>query len=114
LIVTHDMDEAIRLGDKVAILRAGRLVQIDTPSNILRRPAEHFVAELLGHDRLIRLLSTLSVGSAMSAEPAPEGAPAIAAEATLEQAFLQMLDSGRDALSVGGGSLRLRDLLNLR
>jgi len=114
LIVTHDMDEAIRLGDQVAILRAGRLVQIDTPANILRRPADDFVSELLGHDRLIRLLSTLSVGSAMSAVPAPAGAPAIAAEATLEQAFLHMLDSGREALAVGSGSLHLRDLLKVR
>jgi osmoprotectant transport system ATP-binding protein len=114
LIVTHDMDEAIRLGDQVAILRAGRLVQIDTPANILRRPADDFVSDLLGADRLIKLLSTVSVGSVMSADPAPDGAPGIAAEATLERAFLEMLDSGRDALSVGGGSLHLRDLLKVR
>jgi osmoprotectant transport system ATP-binding protein len=114
LIVTHDMDEAIRLGDNVAILRAGRLVQIDTPANILRHPADDFVSDLLGHDRLIKLLSALSVGSAMSDQPAPAGAPAIEPEATLEQAFLRMLDSGQDALSVGGGSLHLRDLLKAR
>jgi osmoprotectant transport system ATP-binding protein len=114
LIVTHDMDEAIRLGDNVAILRAGRLVQIDTPANILRHPADGFVSDLLGHDRLIKLLSALSVGSAMSDQAAPAGAPAIEPEATLEQAFLRMLDSGQDALSVGGGSLHLRDLLKAR
>jgi osmoprotectant transport system ATP-binding protein len=114
LIVTHDMDEAIRLGDKVAILRAGRLVQFDTPVNILRQPADDFVADLLGHDRLIKLLSALSVGSAMSERPAPPGAPTIESKATLEQAFLRMLDSGQDALSVGGGSLHLRDLLKAR
>ncbi|MDB6085649.1 MAG: glycine/betaine transporter [Gammaproteobacteria bacterium] len=111
VIVTHDMDEAIRLGDNVAILRAGRLVQTDTPANILRHPADDFVSELLGHDRLIKLLSTLSVASAMSAQPAPAGAAAIEPKATLEQAFLRMLDSGQDALSVGSGSLHLSDLL---
>ena len=50
----------------------------------------------------------------MSDQAAPAGAPAIEPEATLEQAFLRMLDSGQDALSVGGGSLHLRDLLKAR
>jgi osmoprotectant transport system ATP-binding protein len=114
VIVTHDMDEAIRLGDKVAILRAGRLVQIDTPANILRHPADEFVADLLGYDRLIKLLSTLHVQAVMSREPAPSGAGSIEANATLEQALLRMLDSGQDALAVGAGSLHLRDLLKVR
>jgi osmoprotectant transport system ATP-binding protein len=112
VIVTHDMDEAIRLGDKVAVLRAGRLVQHEPPVDILRHPGDAFVAELIGHDRLVKLLSTLPVASAMSDEAAPIEAPAIGRKATLEAAFLRMLDTGRDALAVeGGGSLHIRDLL---
>jgi len=114
IIVTHDMDEAIRLGDKVAILRAGRLAQFDTPANILRHPADDFVADLLGHDRLIKLLSTVPAASVMAGEAAPAGAPVIGEGATLEQAFLLMLDSGRDVLAIGGGSLSLRDVLKAR
>ncbi len=114
VIVTHDMDEAIRLGDKVAILCAGRLVQIDTPANILRHPADDFVGSLLGKDRLIKLLSTLRVEVAICGEPAPVGAATIELQATLEQAFLRMLDSGQEVLSAGTGSLRLRDLLKVR
>ncbi|TCK23550.1 osmoprotectant transport system ATP-binding protein [Ancylobacter aquaticus] len=112
IIVTHDMDEAIRLGDKVAVLRAGRLVQHQPPVDILRHPKDDFVAELIGHDRLVKLLSTLSVASVMGDAAAPAAAPAIDRTATLEAAFLQMLDTGRDELAVeGGGSLHIRDLL---
>ncbi|MCS0496619.1 ABC transporter ATP-binding protein [Ancylobacter sp. MQZ15Z-1] len=112
VIVTHDMDEAVRLGDKVAVLRAGRLVQHETPVDILRHPKDGFVAELIGHDRLVKLLSTLPVSSAMTDTPAGAGAPAIEGGATLEAAFLRMLDTGHDALAVeGGGSLHIRDLL---
>ncbi|WP_454684800.1 ABC transporter ATP-binding protein [Ancylobacter moscoviensis] len=112
VIVTHDMDEAIRLGDKVAVLRAGRLVQHEPPVDILRHPKDAFVAELIGHDRLVKLLSTLPVVSVMSEDAAPGEAPAVGREATLETAFLRMLDTGRDALAVeGGGSLHIRDLL---
>src|SRR5205085_5210724 len=45
IFVTHDIDEAIRMGDRIAILRAGRLVQYDTPEAILARPADAFVDE---------------------------------------------------------------------
>ena len=114
IIVTHDMDEAIRLGDKVAILRAGRMVQHEAPVDILRHPKDAFVSELLGHDRLVKLLSTVDVASAMSDEPAPAGTPEIDRQATLEQAFLLMLDLGRDTLAVtGGGTLHIRDLLRV-
>lgn len=112
VIVTHDMDEAIRLGDKVAVLRAGRLVQHEAPADMLRHPKDAFVSELIGHDRLVKLLTTLSVGVAATAEAAPAGAPVIDRAATLEAAFLRMLDTGHDALAVeGGGSLHIRDLL---
>ena len=112
VIVTHDMDEAIRLGDKVAVLRAGRLVQHAAPVDVLRHPKETFVSELIGHDRLVKLLTTLTVGSATSTEAAPADAPVIDSTATLEAAFLRMLDTGRDVLAVeGGGALHIRDLL---
>ena len=50
----------------------------------------------------------------MSGVPAPVGADSIEPQATLEQAFLRMLDRGQDALAVGAGSLQLRDLLKVR
>jgi len=47
IFVTHDMAEALLLGDRIAVLHAGRLVQVGTPSELLRAPADDRVAELL-------------------------------------------------------------------
>ncbi len=52
VFVTHDMDEALALADKIAILDGGKLIQFDTPDNILLHPANEFVEQLLGEDRL--------------------------------------------------------------
>jgi osmoprotectant transport system ATP-binding protein len=57
LFVTHDMQEAVKLGDRVAILNQGRVVQFDTPEQILANPESAFVAELLGKDRRIQIMS---------------------------------------------------------
>ncbi|SFB61865.1 osmoprotectant transport system ATP-binding protein [Amycolatopsis marina] len=61
VFVTHDIDEAVRLGDKVAVLRVGgRLAQYGTPSEVLRHPVDDFVASFVGRDRGYRGLSFLS------------------------------------------------------
>ncbi|WP_327089760.1 ATP-binding cassette domain-containing protein [Nonomuraea sp. NBC_01738] len=57
VFVTHDIDEAIKLGDRVAVLRVGgRLAQLADPKTLLSEPADEFVREFLGHDRGIRRL----------------------------------------------------------
>src|SRR5699024_935012 len=52
VFVTHDMDEALSLADKIAILDKGRLVQFDTPDGILANPKNEFVEKLVGEERL--------------------------------------------------------------
>jgi osmoprotectant transport system ATP-binding protein len=47
LFVTHDVPEAVKLADRIGVLRAGRLLQVGTPSDLLQRPADEFVAELV-------------------------------------------------------------------
>ncbi len=59
IFVTHDINEAIKLGDKIAIMDRGNLVQYDTPDIILTDPADEFVEELLGHDRNVKALSLI-------------------------------------------------------
>jgi len=61
LFVTHDVDEAIRLADRIAIVRSGRLVQHDTPEKILESPADPFVAAFVGADRALKRLARFSV-----------------------------------------------------
>ena len=54
IIVTHDMDEAIKLADKICIMSEGKVIQYDTPDNILRQPANDFVRDFIGQNRLIQ------------------------------------------------------------
>jgi osmoprotectant transport system ATP-binding protein len=68
LFVSHDIDEAVKMGDKVAIFRAGKLEQFDTPDNILAHPANAFVADFVGADRTLKRLRLVTVGQASEGE----------------------------------------------
>ena len=62
IFVTHDIDEAIKLGDRVAVMRTGKLVQYSPPAELLAHPADDFVAQFVGHDRALKRLGLLTVG----------------------------------------------------
>src|ERR1700686_4706381 len=61
IFVTHDIDEAIKLGDRIAVMNAGRLEQYDTPAAILAKPASDLVIDLLGPDRGLKRLSVTRI-----------------------------------------------------
>jgi osmoprotectant transport system ATP-binding protein len=105
VFVTHDIDEAIKMGDRIAILReGGELAQYDTPAEILRSPADAFVAQFVGADRGIKRLSLITVGDLELLAPdgrLPGGAIALAPDALatpVPEVALTM--SARDALSL--------------
>ena len=52
VFVTHDMDEAIRIADKICIMNSGKIIQYDTPENILKNPYDDFVSEFIGKNRI--------------------------------------------------------------
>ena len=52
IFVTHDMDEAIKLADRICIIQSGHIVQCDTPENILKHPANQYVSTFIGENRL--------------------------------------------------------------
>ncbi len=54
VFVTHDMDEAIKLANRILIMDDGKAIQFDTPSNILKNPANEFVENLIGEERLMQ------------------------------------------------------------
>jgi len=52
VFVTHDIDEAIKIGDRIAVMQDGKIVQYDTPENLLKNPASPFIESFVGKDRL--------------------------------------------------------------
>jgi osmoprotectant transport system ATP-binding protein len=69
IFVTHDIHEAIKMGDKIALLYAGRLVQYGTPENLLTAPKNQFVKDFVGADRALKRLDLLRVEDAMLTDP---------------------------------------------
>ncbi len=99
VVVTHDMEEAIALGDRIAVLDRGRLVQYAAPAQILTAPANDFVGQLIGQsERPFRLLALSRVSDHLEPGAAP-GTP-IDAESSARDALAECLWSGRDALPV--------------
>lgn len=102
VLVTHDIDEAIRMGDRIAIMREGALVQYDTPQAILTSPADDFVEAFVGADRALKRLALAAAGDVAAPEGTATAAPPIAATANLRDALAQMLALGVDALRIDG------------
>jgi osmoprotectant transport system ATP-binding protein len=67
--VSHDIHEAIKVGDKIALFDQGRLIQFDTPEVILTRPQNQFVADFVGTDRALKLLGLIQVKDIMNRSP---------------------------------------------
>jgi osmoprotectant transport system ATP-binding protein len=101
ILVTHDIEEAIHLGDKIAVMDAGKVVQYAPPAEILARPATPFVETMVGTgERPFKLLSLGAVGDAV--EPGTAEGEAIPSTATQRDALAELLWSGRPALPVVG------------
>ena len=102
LFVSHDIEEAFKLGDQVAVLDQGKLIQLGTPVELLASPASEFVRKLVGGDSILRQIQYLPVSDALTGE-AQNGwgtVPMCAADATLLQAMLKLLETNAPALAV--------------
>jgi osmoprotectant transport system ATP-binding protein len=101
LMVTHDVDEAIRLASRIAVMEGGRLVQYAEPAELLAAPATPFVSALFGGEEAgIRLLKVTRVAARAIPAEGTVPAQAIAADATLEAALARMLADRVDTLAV--------------
>jgi len=95
VFVTHDMDEALKLADKIAIMKDGEVLQFDSPENILRNPSNEFVEDFIGKDRLLKRPEYIKVKDIMIKEPVT-----IRPERTLTQALEKMRLHKVDSLMV--------------
>ena len=101
LLVTHDMDEAFRLGHRIAVMSQGRLLQYDRPATLLTHPADSFVARMTGlSDRALKLLALTSAGDA--ALPGSSQGPQVAASASLREVLSELLWRGESSALVLG------------
>ncbi len=101
IFVTHDIDEAIRMGDLIAIMKDGRLVQCAAPEALLAAPKDAFVADFVGSDRALKRLTLTTAGAAArpAANPA-SGAPTVARATSLRDVLSLLLQSGADVANV--------------
>jgi osmoprotectant transport system ATP-binding protein len=117
IFVTHDIDEAIRMGDRIAILRqGGRLAQYDTPEAILADPADEFVADFVGADRGLKRLGLRTLAEVdLLSEPAgrADHRPHAPSDTTLRDALSLMLTEGSSALVVREPDGQVRGYLTL-
>ncbi|HVW92705.1 MAG TPA: ABC transporter ATP-binding protein [Devosia sp.] len=108
LFVSHDIDEAVKMADRIAIFREGRLVQYDTPDNILAHPADNFVSDFVGGDRTLKRLQLITVGDAIQPD-----APRVRAEDSLERAVQLMEQHGHQSIVMVGPRGRARGYVEL-
>jgi osmoprotectant transport system ATP-binding protein len=108
IFVTHDIDEAITMGDRIAILRqGGTLAQYDTPDAILAHPADEFVERFIGEDRALRRLALRRVGDVQlgpvrGQTPDMATVATVAASATVRNAVSLLLETGKGQVLVVG------------
>jgi osmoprotectant transport system ATP-binding protein len=101
VLVTHDMDEAFHLGERVAVMSQGRLLQFDRPAVLLTHPADPFVARMTGiTDRAMKLLALTTAGEA--AFPGGSDGPRVASSASLREVLSELLWSGAGSALVLG------------
>ena len=106
LFVSHDIEEAFKLGDMIAVLHDGHLMQLGTPVELLAKPSNEYVRKLVGADSILRQLQYLPVTDALDGKPEAVSSahwgdvPTSSSDATLLEAMLKLLETNAPALAV--------------
>jgi osmoprotectant transport system ATP-binding protein len=122
IFVTHDIDEAIKMGDRIAIMRDGHLVQLASADELLAHPADEFVASFVGEDRGLKRLRVRRLSDVKLDPPSPSSdpdRPTVSSETTVHFALSKMLTEGKSEIDVvdeqgtAVGSVRLEAITQL-
>ncbi len=116
VFVTHDIDEALKMGDRIAVLKAGRVVQYGTPMEILARPADPFVSDLIGGRNSLKMMNLLTCGDVMETVGLATDFAAKAAvsiQATAQDALAEMFRTGQSSVLVLDDQKNIQGLIRL-
>lgn len=108
VFVTHDMDEAIKLADRICIMHDGKVVQYDTPDNILSNPATQFVKDFIGSHRLVQEKPSAKLVDEVMITPIT-----ISLEKSLDDVIRKMVKSRVDTLFVVDGQNKLKGFIDI-
>ena len=96
MLVSHDIDEALKLGDRIAVFRQGKIVQCASPDELLAKPANEFVGSFVGQDRTLKRLLLVSAGDVTDQQPTIT----VRGSTPLPEAFSTMDDNDIRAITV--------------
>ncbi len=117
VFVTHDVEEAVIMGDRIALMKDGTLVQFDTPEALWLNPASEFVCDFFGEELALKILSRHTVAGIPLESGPVDGLKHVSAETTLKDTLAAMVSSGKSAIAVDGadgvpaGVLRFETLI---
>jgi osmoprotectant transport system ATP-binding protein len=108
LFVSHDIDEAVKMADRIAIFRAGRLAQFGPPDELLARPADEFVASFVGRDRTLKRLRLIRVREVMapSTDDAGASGPSVSPDDDLRRVATLFLEHEVETIACIDGTGR--------
>jgi osmoprotectant transport system ATP-binding protein len=117
VFVTHDIEEAVLLGDRIVLMRDGRIVQDASPEGLWRAPASEFVRDFFGDEFGLRILSRHRVSDLPPGPPPAEPAPSVRPETNLRDALARMVTESCDQIAIVDesgaiiGGLTFRDVV---
>jgi osmoprotectant transport system ATP-binding protein len=110
VFVTHDMDEAIKIANRIAIMKDGEIIQLDTPDKILRHPANDFVSGFIGEDRMKRGETSIPTAEDLMFSSVVTSSP----KRGLAEAFRLMKEKKVDSLMVVDKNKTLLGVVTLK
>ncbi|NNG05090.1 MAG: choline ABC transporter ATP-binding protein [Inquilinus sp.] len=119
IFVSHDLDEALKIGSRIAIMEGGRIVQLGTPQEIVMNPATDYVAEFVAHMNPLNVLRAVEIMQPLDGREVPADARLLSQETPVRDLIQAHLDDPSDIYVTGpegpvgviGGAALLQSLL---